>query len=232
MILIGTLVNGALIIMGTLIGLSLNSIPERIKQAVSKVSGLFIIVIGLKMVVTMKNPIIVLLSLTVGAVLGELIDIDQWFNKLGGWIESKVNRKESNVSSAFVTATLIYVIGAMAVVGSLESGLSNNHTILLTKSVLDGVTSIILSSTLGFGVMISAIPVILYQGIITLLATQIDSFIAHSLLNKLIDIITAIGGVMILAIGMNMLEITKIRIANLLPSLLIGCMLVTIIYKL
>ena len=232
MILIGTLVNGALIIMGTLIGLSLNSIPERIKQAVSKVSGLFIIVIGLKMVVTIKSPIIVLLSLTVGAVLGELIDIDQWFNKLGGWIESKVNRKESNVSSAFVTATLIYVIGAMAVVGSLESGLSNNHTILLTKSVLDGVTSIILSSTLGFGVMISAIPVILYQGIITLLATQIDSFIAHSLLNKLIDIITAIGGVMILAIGMNMLEITKIRIANLLPSLLIGCMLVTIIYKL
>ena len=232
MILIGTLVNGALIIMGTLIGLSLNSIPERIKQAVSKVSGLFIIVIGLKMVVTMKNPIIALLSLTVGAVLGELIDIDQWFNKLGSWIESKFNRKESNVSSAFVTATLIYVIGAMAVVGSLESGLSNNHTILLTKSVLDGVTSIILSSTLGFGVMISAIPVILYQGIITLLATQIDSFIAHSLLNKLIDIITAIGGVMILAIGMNMLEITKIRIANLLPSLLIGCMLVTIIYKL
>jgi uncharacterized membrane protein YqgA involved in biofilm formation len=232
MILIGTLVNGALIIMGTLIGLYFNAIPERIKQTVSKVSGLCIIVIGMKMVAKINNPLIVLLSLTIGAVLGKWVDIDRLFNKLGDWIESKVNRKDSNVSKAFVSATLIYVIGAMAVVGSLDSGLRNNHTILFTKSVIDGVTSIILSSSLGFGVMISAIPVILYQGTITLLATQIDSFIAQTLLNKLIDIITVTGGVLIIAIGMNMIEITKIKIANLLPSLLIGCLLVTIVYKL
>ncbi|MDF2535074.1 MAG: rane protein [Bacillales bacterium] len=232
MILIGTFVNGALIIIGTLIGLYLKTIPERIKHTVSKVSGLFVIVIGMNMVVTMKNPIIVLLSLTFGAILGEWVDIDQLFNKLGDWIESKVNRKDSNISKAFVSASLIYVIGAMAVVGSLESGLRNNHTILFTKSVIDGVTSIVLTSTLGFGVMVSAIPVILYQGTITLLATKIDSFIAQSLLNKLIDVITVTGGVLILAIGMNMLEITKIKIANLLPSLLIGCLLVTIVYKL
>lgn len=233
MILTGTLVNGLSIIIGAIIGVLFRSIPEKVKETVLKVNGLFIIVMGIQMAISIKNStlaIISLVSLVIGAVIGEYLDIDKIFNKLGNWIENKIDRKESNVSRAFVTSSLMFVIGAMAILGALDSGLRNNHAILFTKSLLDGITSIILSSALGFGVMISALPVMIYQGLIAIMATQINILLPPALLKEIITIITATGGVLIIAIGTNLLELTKIRIANLLPSILVSCLFVTIYF--
>lgn len=229
MTLLGTLVNGLAIIIGTIIGILFQSIPEKVKESVLKVNGLFIIVMGIQMAMSLKDPflsIISLLSLVLGAVIGEYLDIDKKFLNVGNWIEKKINRKTTNVSRAFVTSSLMFVIGAMAILGALDSGLRNDHSILFTKSILDGITSVILASTLGFGVMISAIPVMVYQGLLALLATQINSILPAVMLNDIVSIITATGGVLIITIGTNLLEITKIRVANLLPSIVMGCLLV------
>jgi uncharacterized membrane protein YqgA involved in biofilm formation len=233
MILTGTIINGVSIIIGTIIGIFFQSIPVKVKETVLKVNGLFIIVMGIQMAISSKSSslaIISLVSLVLGAVIGEYLDIDKKFYSAGNWIENKINRKESNVSKAFVTSSLMFVIGAMAILGALESGLRNNHTILFTKSLLDGITSIILASTLGFGVMLSAIPVVIYQGLIALMATQINTFLPQELQKEIISIITSTGGVLIIAIGTNLLELTKIRIANLLPSVLVSCLLAAIYF--
>lgn len=233
MILTGTLINGLSIVIGTIIGVFFQSIPVKVKETVLKINGLFIIVMGIQMAISSKGSslaIMSLVSLVLGAVIGECLDIDKKFYKTGNWIENKINRKESNVSKAFVTSSLMFVIGAMAILGALDSGLRNNHSILFTKSLLDGITSIILSSTLGFGIMISAIPVMIYQGLIALMATQINTYLPLALQKDIISIITSTGGVLIIGIGTNLLELTKLRIANLLPSLLVSCLFATIYF--
>lgn len=175
--------------------------------------------------------LIVIISLVLGAVIGEWIDLDRILNNIGIWIEKKVGTgQHGSVSRGFVTATLIFVIGAMSVVGSLDSGLRGDHQVLYTKSIIDGFTSIVLTTTLGIGVMFSAIPVMLYQGTIALFATQIDQFVPADLLELLIFEITATGGVMIMAIGMNLIGVTSIRVANLLPGLLVAAGLVLLQY--
>ena len=127
-----------------------------------------------------------------------------------------------------MTATLIFVIGAMAIIGALDSGIRGDHDVLYTKAIIDGFTALILTTTLGIGVLFSAIPVMLYQGTIALFATQIDKFIPQALMDSFILELTATGGVMIFAIGLNLIGLTKIRVANLLPGILVTAVLVTI----
>ncbi|TFD96573.1 DUF554 domain-containing protein [Jeotgalibacillus sp. R-1-5s-1] len=231
MVLLGTLVNGLLIIVGTLIGKMLHRIPERMKATVMSAIGLAVVVLGLQMGLQSNNYLIVILSLVIGAVLGEWMGLDDKLNAMGRWIERQVGTNgDTSISQGFVTATLIFVIGAMAVIGALDSGIRGDHQVLYTKSIIDGFTSIILASTLGIGVLFSAIPVILYQGSIALFATQIDKFVPAPLMDQFIAEMTATGGLMIFAIGLNLIGITKIRVANLLPGILVVGAIVTAVY--
>lgn len=234
MVLLGTLINALLIIVGTIIGRLLKNIPENMKQTVMYAIGLAVTVIGLQMGFESGQFLIVIISLVVGAVIGELIDLDRQLNRFGHWLESKVgqNKKGENISIAqgFVSATLIFVIGSMAVIGSLDSGLRNDHDLLIVKGLIDGFTSIILATTLGIGVLLSAIPVVLYQGTIALFATQISRVIPEDALALYIQEMTATGGIMIVAIGLNMIGLTKIRVANLLPGILVVAFVVAIAY--
>ncbi|MBM4761719.1 DUF554 domain-containing protein [Bacillus sp. B15-48] len=231
MFLLGTIVNGLLIIIGTFIGKFLHRIPEGMKTTVMYGIGLSVIVLGLQMGFESKNFLIVIISLVLGAVIGEYYSLDEKLNAVGQWLERKLgNTGEGSISQGFVTATLIFVIGAMAIIGALDSGIRGDHNVLYTKALIDGFTSIILASTLGIGVLFSAIPVVLYQGIIAMFATQIDRFVPAALLESFIVELTATGGVMILAIGLNLLGLTKIKVANLLPGILVTGLIVSILY--
>ncbi|MBE4907908.1 DUF554 domain-containing protein [Bacillus luteolus] len=231
MVLLGTIVNGLCIILGTLLGKVLHRIPEKMKTTVMHGIGLAVVILGIQMGLKSNQFLIVIFSLVLGAVLGEWWDLDGKLNKLGLWIERKIGAKgEGSIAKGFVTATLIFVIGAMAIIGSLDSGLRQDHRVLYTKSIIDGFTSLVLATTLGIGVLFSAVPVMLYQGSIALFATQIEKWVPTDLMDAFIADMTSTGGLMILAIGLNLLGITTIRVANLLPGILVTAGLVTCVY--
>lgn len=233
MVLFGTVVNAVLIVIGTLIGRALRNIPEKMKETVMYAIGLAVVVLGLQMGFQSTQFVVVIISLVLGTVIGEWVDLDEKLNRFGQWVERKIGAQESKGSLAqgFVTATLIFVIGAMGIIGALESGLSNEHGVLISKGLIDGFTSIVLASTLGIGVLLAAIPVFVYQGLIALFATQISLIVPDAALDLFILEMTATGGVMITAIGLNMMGLTRIRIANLLPSVIVVAFVVTAIYK-
>lgn len=220
MVLFGTIVNGICIAAGTCIGLFFNKIPERYKETVMHGIGLAVILIGIQMAFATENIVVVLLSLLTGAVIGEAIHLEDRLNRLGKWLEHKfASNSESTVAQGFITASLIFVIGAMSVIGALDSGIRGDHEVLLTKSFIDGFVAMVLATTLGFGVILSVIPVVFYQGSIALLATQIDRWLPQGFLEGFIIEMTAVGGLMIVAIGLNLLKLTSIRVANFLPAL-------------
>ncbi|MCM3740135.1 DUF554 domain-containing protein [Oceanobacillus luteolus] len=223
MVLFGTIVNALLILLGSLIGLFFTKIPERYKETVMHGIGLAVVLIGLQMAFSTNNMVLVLVSLMFGAIVGEFLRIEDFLNDLGNWLGSKFTNTDdsTSVSQGFITATMIFCIGAMAIIGSLDSGIRGDHEVLITKGIIDGFTALVLTTTLGFGVMLSVVPLVLYQGLITLFATQIENWIPESILNGLILEITAVGGLLIVAIGMNLLKIKTIRIANLMPALLL-----------
>lgn len=223
MILLGTIVNVVCIVLGSVIGMFLTKIPERYKETIMQGVGLTVILIGLQMALGTESIIIVLLSLLFGAMIGEFFQLESHLNKLGEWIASRFTNQSDdvNVAQAFVTASLLFVVGAMAIVGALDSGLRGDHEVLYTKSILDGFSSFVLTSTLGFGVILSIIPVAAYQGIITLLASKIEAFIPDALFDTLLIEITGVGGLLIVAIGLNLLKITNISVTNLLPSIFV-----------
>ena len=223
MVLLGTIVNIIGVIIGSVIGLFLTKIPDRYKETIMQGISLTVIIIGLQMAFQTDSIIIVLLSMLFGAVIGELLRLEDWLNSFGYWIGSKFTNQDSdaNVAQAFVTASLLFVVGAMAILGALDSGLRGDHEILYTKSILDGFAAFVLSSTLGFGVILSIIPLGIYQGSIALLASKIESLIPATLFDALLVEVTAVGGLLILAIGLNLLKLTNIRIINLLPALFV-----------
>ncbi|MFJ5771930.1 DUF554 domain-containing protein [Psychrobacillus sp. NPDC093180] len=233
MVLLGTLVNALLIIIGAIAGRLLKGIPENMKQTVISAIGIVVTVLGIQMGLESSNFVLIIICIVFGAVIGEWIDIDKWLNKLGQLLEKKFGSKASqggSIAQGFVTSTLIFVIGAMGVLGALNSGLQNDHELLISKGIIDGFTSIILSATLGIGVLLSAIPVAIYQGVIALFATQITKIIPEAALELFLQEMTATGGIMIIVIGLNLLGLTNIRVANLLPSLVVVGIAVAIIY--
>ncbi len=232
MILFGTIVNTILIIAGVLIGRFLHNIPERMKETVMYGIGLSVAVIGIQMTFESNQILIVIISIVFGAVIGEWMNLDQKVNDLGRWIENKMpaGKEGPGIAQGFVTATLIFVVGSMAIIGAIDSGLRNDHDVLIMKGIIDGFTAIILSSTLGIGVAFAAVPVFLYQGIITLFSTQISRFVPDELLDFFISEMTATGGLMILAIGLNLIGLTKVRVANLIPGILVVGVVVTVVH--
>ncbi|MGG0938462.1 DUF554 domain-containing protein [Brevibacillus centrosporus] len=230
MILLGTLVNALAIVVGALLGRLLTRIPDSIRKTVMQGIGLAVILLGIQMSLGTDNFLLMIESIVVGSIFGELIGIEKTLNRLGKWLEKKVGGgKEGGIATGFVTATLVYCIGAMAVLGAMDSGLRNNHDILYTKALLDGFSAIIFTSTLGIGVLFSAVPVFIYQGLIALLSTQIYNVVSQTMLDAMLAEITAVGGLMIIAIGINILEITKINVANMLPALVIAALGVPIV---
>jgi uncharacterized membrane protein YqgA involved in biofilm formation len=177
-----------------------------------------------------ENFLLMIVSIVLGAIVGELIGIEKGLNRLGQWLERKLGgNKQGSIATGFVTATLVYCIGAMGVLGAMDSGLRDNHDILYTKALIDGFSAIIFSSTLGIGVLFSAVPVLVYQGLIALLSTQIYNVVSQTTLDAMLVELTAVGGLMIIAIGINILEIRKINVANMLPALVIAALGVPIV---
>ena len=232
MVLIGSIINALLIILGSTIGRILKGIPEKMKTTILSIIGLAVAVLGIQMGMETTNFIIVIISLVMGAVIGEWIDLDMLLFRFGKWIETKIGKQtsEGSIAEGFINATLFFVIGSMAILGSLDSGIRNDHSVLITKGIIDGFTAIVLASTLGIGVMLAAIPVFLYQGTITLLAGLISKYIPEAALNLFITEMTATGGVMIMAIGLNIAGLTKIRVANLLPGIMVVGIIVVLIF--
>lgn len=222
-VLLGTIINGLLVIIGSVIGLFFTRIPERYKETVMHGIGLAVILIGLQMAFSTENIVIVLISLLLGAILGEFLQIEEGLNRLGHWLGSKFTTKSdtTSVSQGFITGTMIFCIGAMAIIGALDSGIRGDHEVLITKGIIDGFTALVLATTLGFGVILSVIPLVLYQATITLFATQIENWIPEAMLNGMILEITSVGGLLIVAIGLNLLKIKQIRIGNLMPSIIV-----------
>lgn len=234
-VLLGTFINAVLIIAGALIGRIFKNIPESMKATVLSIIGLAVALLGIKMGFESNNFIILIVSLVVGTVVGEWLDLDKQMNRLGQWVESLFSKKQSannqiSIAEGFVTASLIFVIGSMAIIGALDSGLRNDHNVLITKGIIDGFTSIILASTLGIGVLLSAVPVFIYQGIIALFAGVISAYIPDAALDMFITEMTATGGVMIMAIGLNIAGLTNIKAANLLPGILVVGIMVALFY--
>lgn len=219
---LGTIVNSATIVIGACIGLVIKrGLPEKWQETIMNGIGMSILIIGIQMALKSNQIVAVILSLTMGGIIGEIIDIEAWLNRVGEWIGSRMaggrNESSAKIATGFANASILYCSGAMAIVGSIQDGLMGDHNTLFAKAALDGVISVVLAANMGIGVMISSLSVGIYQGSITLLAGIIEAFITKAILAEL----TATGGVMIMAIGTNTLGLTKVRIGNMLPSLVI-----------
>ena|SRR6266498_2081675 len=227
----GTLINIAAVIAGSLLGLMFGArIPEKLKSTVIAGMGLFVAAMGIQMFLKTENSLIVLGSLLIGTLLGEWWHIEDGLQKLGEFLEQKFSREADDGSNKFVrgflTASLLFCVGPIAILGSIQDGLTGDYKLLAVKSVLDGFASIAFASTLGIGVVFSTIILLVYQGGISLLAGQLNTIVMPSMMNEL----TATGGVILLGLAFsNLLEIKKIRVANMLPGLLIAPLIVWIL---
>lgn len=216
MIPFGSIVNALSVIVGSLIGISFgNLLPKPIRSIIFEVMGLFTLVLGLKMSLETQEFIVLLVSLTIGAAIGEKLNIEKKIQILGEKIKSILKSKNENFTEGLVTAFLLYCIGSMTFVGAIEEGINQDRTLLYTKSFMDGITSILLASSFGLGVLVSAVPLLIFQSLLTFTALNLEPYLTSGIINE----ISAVGGVLILGIGINILELKKIKVSNMLPSL-------------
>ncbi|HJQ13646.1 MAG TPA: DUF554 domain-containing protein [Anaerolineales bacterium] len=227
----GTLLNIATVLMGGLIGLLFGArIPDKLKETVIAGMGLFTAAMGLQMFLDTENALIVLGALLIGTLLGEWWRIEDGLRRLGEFLERKFSREENDGSNKFVrgflTASLLFCVGPMTILGSIQDGLTGDYNLLAVKSVLDGFASMAFASTLGVGVLFSTIVILIYQGGVSLLAAQLDALVTPSMMNEL----TATGGVILLGLAISsLLEIKKIRVGNMLPALAVAPLIVWVI---
>ncbi|MDP4119265.1 MAG: DUF554 domain-containing protein [Bacillota bacterium] len=220
--MLGTIFNAVTIILGGGLGLLFKrGIPERFSDILLKGMSLCVGYIGISGMLKGKSGLVLVLSITIGAIIGEALNLDGKMKCLGDWVQSRFKNNNSPVSEGFVTATLLFGVGAMAIVGSLQSGLTGDNSTLFTKSILDGITAIIFTSQMGFGVIFSAIPIFFYQGTITALA----GILAPVLTKVAIAEMTCVGSLLIFALALNMLGLTKIKVINYIPAIIIAAVL-------
>jgi hypothetical protein len=216
--MLGTFVNTGAVIVGSLIGYFFkNLIPERYSDTIMKAISLGVILIGLQMALEVQNILLMIFSLFLGSLIGEIINIEEGLDKAGDFVEKKLSKLKGDISQGFVAATLLYCTGSMAIVGAIEGGLLGKHDILIAKSFLDGVVSIALAASLGIGVLFSSLSVLLYQGTIVLISGLAKNLLTDVVVNEM----SAVGGLLIMAIGLNFLLKDRIRIGNLLPAMFI-----------
>ncbi|MBC7321156.1 DUF554 domain-containing protein [bacterium] len=223
--MIGTVINTITVIAGSSVGLLLgNKFSERLQKIAIQSVGLFTLTVGIKMAFGAKDineSIVVLISLAIGGIIGELLDIESFLERLGDTLKKKASSNVSTFTQGFMAASLLFCVGPMAITGAIEDGIKGTYNILLTKSIMDGISSVVLSASLGIGVIFSSLVVLGYQGVLTILASMAGSILPESSVNC----ITVVGGLMIIGIGINLLGIGKIKVGNLLPGLLIGGLL-------
>ncbi|MEW6178587.1 MAG: DUF554 domain-containing protein [Chloroflexota bacterium] len=231
----GTLINVVTILIGGLLGLMLGSrLPERLRQTVMAGLGLFTFAFGLKMFLDTQNALAVLASLLLGAVIGEWLRIEDGLRNLGRWLETRFSKGAENTADnrfvrGFLTASLVFCVGPMAILGSIQDGLTGNFQTLAVKAILDGFGALAFASTLGVGVLFSAVVLLGYQGSISLLAAQLQALISPAMMQEL----NATGGVILLAIAIgSLLEIKPIRAGNFLPALVIAPLMVVLMQSL
>ena len=212
----GVIVNTITVLIGSGVGLLLKKgIPERLNKAVMTAIGLCTIAIGITGIIKGQNQLVMILSMVFGTIVGTLIDIDKRLESLGNKLAKKSNAQENTFSQGFVTASLLFCVGAMTIVGSMNAGISGDNQMLYTKSVLDLISSSMLASSLGFGVMCASGFVLFFQGALVALSMVLGSFLSDFAVAELI----CAGSVMITALGLNLIGVTKIKVANLLPGL-------------
>lgn len=215
----GVLVNVLTVLIGSTVGLLLKKqIPEKLTTAVMTAIGLCTVAIGVTGVIKGQNQLVMIISLVLGTIIGTLIDIDGKLTKIGDKLQKKKGENEkSTFSQGFVTASLLFCVGAMTIVGSMNAGISGDNQMLYTKSVLDLISSTMLGASLGIGVLFSSVFVLAFQGGLVALSMALGSFLNDFAVAELI----CAGSVMIIALGLNLIGITKIKVANLLPGLVL-----------
>ncbi|MEA4989020.1 MAG: DUF554 domain-containing protein [Anaerovorax sp.] len=224
--LIGPIVNGIAIIICALLGrFVLKGLPKRFEDITNKALGLSVLYIGISGSLQNQRVMLLILSLVIGSAIGELIDIDKQMNRIGKWAELVMGFGEGNFSKGFVTASVIFCTGSMAVIGGMNSGLQGNHEMLFAKSILDGVFSIMFGSSLGIGVAFSAIPVFLYEGAIALCSGMVKDLMTPEIVTEM----SAVGSLIIAAIGLNfILDKQQIKVANMIPAIFLPWLFIAI----
>jgi hypothetical protein len=218
----GTIVNTIAVILGSTLGLIIHSrLPKNITTIAFQGIGLFTLVIGFSMALKTQNFLLMIFSILIGAIIGELIDISARLDTFSEFLKRKAKIRSETFSEGLVTAFLLFCMGSMTILGAIEEGMGSPPNLFFAKSVLDGFSSIALAATFGIGVMFSAVPLLIYQGALTLLAGSLETLISEPIITE----ISAVGGLILIGLGINILEIKEIKILNMLPALLISLVL-------
>lgn len=224
----GVIINVIAIVIGTMIGLFLKrGISEKMSSHIMQGLALITFIIGLKGALVDQDMILLIVSISLGGYLGEMMQLEENIRKFAEWVQDKLSKEgaQNQLAEGFVSAVLIFCVGAMAVMGSLEAGLRNNHGILITKALIDGFASIILTTTKGAGVMLSALAILLYEGGMMVLA----QFVAPYLSESIVYAMSAVGSLLLVALGLNLLELTKIKVMNFLPAMFLPIVLIPLL---
>jgi len=218
--MIAAVINGVLVLVGSIVGLLVKGkLSEKFSRAVMVAVALCVAMIGISSAMKDENTLCVIICMVVGVILGEWIKIEQRIDALGEKIKSKVTKggaASAHFTEGFMTATLLFCIGSMAIVGSIEAGINKDYTIILSKSIIDCISAVTLAAALGIGVVFSSIGVLVYQGIITLIAIYVGPFLSQAMINEM----SAVGGLLIIGLAINMLGLAKdkLRVGNMLPA--------------
>ena len=212
----GTVFNSLTVLIGSSFGLFIGKfIPERLQETIFNCLGLFTIYVGINMTLSTKHSIAVLLSLVAGAVTGDLLGLETKLNNLGDTLKAKLHTSNEKFTQGFVSATLLFCVGSMAIIGAFNDGLRHEPELLMTKGIMDGIASVLFAGSMGIGTLFSIIPMFIYQGALTFLAIWAEPFITAEMYAN----ISGLGGLMIMGIGLNMLKLTKLKLGDMLPSL-------------
>ena len=216
--MLGTIINMVAVIVGSLIGLVFDKgIPERLSSTLMQALGLCTVLIGVQGAIKGENALIMIASIVLGVLIGELLDLDEKLNRNVRKLESKFikQKTEKSLAEGFISASLVFCVGSMAIVGCLNAGLEQDYSMLITKSMLDFTSSIIFASTLGAGVIGSAFAIFVYQGSLTLLASVVAPILSQTVIAEM----SCVGSLLIIAIGLNLMGLTKIKVMNYLPAM-------------
>ena len=213
----GTVFNSLTVFIGGSLGLLIGKfIPEKMQTTIFNCMGLFTLYVGINMTLNTKHSIAVLLSLVLGSITGEILGLENKLNNLGDTLKKKFNAKDSGFTQGFVSASLLFCVGSMAIIGAFEDGLRHNPELLMTKGIMDGIVSIVFAGSFGIGVLFSIIPMFIYQGALTFIGVWAEPFITPEMYAN----ISGLGGLMIVGIGLNLLKITKLNLGDMLPGLI------------
>jgi len=220
--MLGTLINAGTVILGSIIGLILHRrLPEKITTIVFQGIGLFTLFLGFTMAAKTNHYLIMIFSIVIGSIIGQLLSIDSALDRFSNYLKQKVRSDNDKFTDGLITAFLLFCMGSMTILGAFEEGLGGRPNLLLSKSILDGFSAVVLSAGLGIGVILSVIPLLIYQGGLTLFAGWLGEFFNEIVINEM----SAVGGLMLIGLGINILKIKKIKVVNMLPGLVVAVIL-------